>query len=407
MTRAGAERNIQLYQWYLWFAAPLFWGSTLMQFLQEQGNMTLSEIFAMEAAAAFLLALCEVITGSLADHIGRKKTMLIGRVLLLLETIVIITSTNNVGMWIGNFIWAVGFSFCSGADSALLYDSLKVTGETHRMSPYLRRSEAIRYLIVAFCALPTGLLYAIDRRLPMLISIPGMIISIVITSRMYEAPRSEEYSPHGHLAILRQGIHASLIRSDIRWIIVFCAIVGIVLKTWFFTYNNYYQLVGLPMYAYGITFFVLNIIAAMGYHIAAMFERNLQGIRAPIFVVTGIVIPVLAMGLFPHITMVSMIFASNIVRGFHGPFFSAMMHDRIDSETRATVESFESAVRCLLETGSNLVMYVIVALLSIPSILIFLGVAMLLIGGWQTLRYRKMVESVTPSNALSIAVAKV
>ena len=122
------ERNIKLYQAFQAFVEPIFWGPILILFLNKAAKMTLPEIFFMESIVVAAQIFLQLPTGTIADLIGRKKTMFIGSLFFVADNLFFASANCPWLAWTGNILWVIGFSLVSGADSALLFDSLRILG---------------------------------------------------------------------------------------------------------------------------------------------------------------------------------------------------------------------------------------------------------------------------------------
>ena len=56
--------------------------------------------------------------------------MVIGMSILVLDSVLFGIGDSPAWMWAANLAWAFGYSLVSGADSALLYDTLVAAGRT-------------------------------------------------------------------------------------------------------------------------------------------------------------------------------------------------------------------------------------------------------------------------------------
>lgn len=84
---------------------------------------------------AITLFLAEIPSGYFADRLGRKKSILLGAVLELASVVVLYTATNYGLLLVAHILIGLGTAFISGADSALLYDTLL---ELEREKEYTR-----------------------------------------------------------------------------------------------------------------------------------------------------------------------------------------------------------------------------------------------------------------------------
>ena len=259
------RRNIILYKLFVMFSEPLFWGPILIISLQQLAHMTLPSIYFMESAVMVLCVVLNAPAGALADTIGRKKTLIIAMVFHIVSRIFFVTMTSPSGAWIGNIFWAIGYSLQSGADVALLYNSL----DSRRLGGQFKRIEGHavggRLLLIGICSLAVGPLAAINMRLPLYCCLPFLCIPFAI-SFMFKEPESvnvRRYSLAEQLKTMCHGISYAVRKAEIRWIIGITALLMGASKIWFFAYNPYFEIVGIDLTYYGLIFFLLNIVAWM------------------------------------------------------------------------------------------------------------------------------------------------
>src|SRR5262245_30548718 len=105
----------------------ILWVPIWVVFLQDKG-LSLSEIGGLEAAAWLITAALEVPTGMIADRWGRKASIGIGTSLYAAAMFLIQTEAFSLPFLLAYAMWNGSMAFVSGADSALLYDSLKADG---------------------------------------------------------------------------------------------------------------------------------------------------------------------------------------------------------------------------------------------------------------------------------------
>jgi hypothetical protein len=101
-------------------------------------------------------------------------------------------------------------------------------------------------------------------------------------------------------------------------------------------------------------------------------------------------IPILVMGSVVAVGSISMILLQNTVRGFSDPFFSTLINRHLDSESRATVASVQSAVVELSKFLGLGVFGVMLGMWNLPLCLQLLGITTLILGTLGVLMYRKV-----------------
>lgn len=203
----------------------------------------------------------------------------------------------------------------------------------------------------------------------------------LIVSFFWKEPiRTERYSAKKQLDTLRSG-GAFVFRSvEVRWMIVFAALIATTSKLWFFTYNPYFELVGIPLAEYGVIFFLLNIVAWLSSRYAYKTESYLGERRSIAGMILCVGVPILAMGLVPFQPLAYLVVVQNVVRGFMKPFVGDYLNRRIASNVRATVLSVQSAIANLIAIIGLALFGFLIAKFNVLHALAILGIASLTIG---------------------------
>jgi MFS family permease len=287
--------------------------------------------------------------GILADKWGRARVIQIACFILFAELVTFATSTEHIQLWIGNALWAIGYSMVSGADTALLYDSLKQKISGSELENTYRnvegKSSSIAMIMTALMCLISGVLASIDMRIPIMIDaflmLGAMIVSLkFIEPKIHTTSESKvEFWSH-----IYSKINFVLVRKNILWIIVFMTLIGVSSKLWFFTYNPYFEMVGVDLKYFGVIFFALNIVSAVSSHYANDISKKIDNSYGIILSISILTIPMIAMGLIVSKWSIILVLCQNLVRGYLGPFTMNMLNREIESRDRATILSVKSAI---------------------------------------------------------------
>lgn len=391
MNQSDVRRNVLLYRIYVLFAEPLFWGPIVISSLQNLAHMPLHQIYYQESAVLIICVLLDIPSGALADLIGRKKTLIIGRTFLFGSALFFATMTNPLEAWIANILWAIGYTLQSGADSALLYDTIKESGKESEYKRIEGQAVGLRLILIAFCGLATGIIAKIDLRLPIQIGMPLTLIPLVVALFLKEPVSTKRYSIQAQTDILKQGIMFVRSSPEVRWMIGFAALLATVSKVWFFTYNPYFELVGLDIAYYGVIFFCLNMVAWLSSHYAHKIEKYLGERRCIAIMILCVGVPILIMGLLPIWPCAYLVLVQNIVRGFMRPFVGDYMNRHVTSDIRATVLSTQSSVANFIAIIALAIFGFSIANLNLLNSLIILGISCLILGG---ISYRSYVNKI-------------
>lgn len=124
-------------------------------------------------------------------------------------------------MWGSDILCMWGISFCDGADSAFLYDSLKAVGRESEYKKIDGESAGNRLLLTAICNIASGYLATVSLRLPLLLSIPGVLLSLGATLFLKEPPRGKKLSGREQWGMMKSGILFTSNHKAVKWIIGF------------------------------------------------------------------------------------------------------------------------------------------------------------------------------------------
>ena len=106
--------------------------------------LSFTEITVIMGVGVLVGLLLELPTGALADLIGRKKTVIIGRVCGVIGFAIYSVATNFWLFLIAAIFYHANWAFESGALSALLYDSLQENGNERSGT---KRQRPIRFFL--------------------------------------------------------------------------------------------------------------------------------------------------------------------------------------------------------------------------------------------------------------------
>ncbi len=393
-----ALRNIKLFYWFQTLKEPLFWGPILILYIQRIGQMKLPQIYFMESVTILLSIFLEIPSGALADLIGRKKTIALGALIFLTDISFLTMANTTWVIWAANIIWVLGYVLISGADAAFLYDSLKEVGQENSYKKIMGTANAYRLLLIAVSSLAVGFLAEIHLRLPLMLSIPGVIAAWIMTLFFKEPRATEKYNRQKQINLMKLSILFVANHRKVKWVIGFSVLIATVSKIWFFTYNPYFELVNLDLKYYGLVFSALNIVAAVFSRYADQIEKKIGVELSIVLMLILIAGPILLMSTLVVTESILLILFQNVVRGYMDPFLGHFLHRYIDSKNRATVISIKSAISGLTHFLALGLFGWLLNIYSLPTCLQVLGVTTLTIGVLLIYSYQRIFKAkTTPS----------
>ena len=139
----NVERNLRLiYVFQLLKSLQLF-GAVTVPFYLEWGGLDYTRMFVLEGAYSLFMFVLEVPTGAIADRFGRKWSLVLGAAFSGVAFAMFGLVRSYPWFFVANLLCAVGATCISGADQALLYDTLLVAKRAEEGRRVLSRFQAI------------------------------------------------------------------------------------------------------------------------------------------------------------------------------------------------------------------------------------------------------------------------
>lgn len=107
-------------------------------------GMNLMQIGMIEGIYHITSMICEIPSGALADLVGRKRSMILSRICVAVSCIIMLLSRSFWLFALGFVVQALGNSFNSGSEEALVYDSMKCLA---REEQYIKVNGRLNMLI--------------------------------------------------------------------------------------------------------------------------------------------------------------------------------------------------------------------------------------------------------------------
>lgn len=260
--------------WKMYVIRALRWFMLIMPvviiFFQDNG-LSMKEIMILQSVFSISIVVLEVPSGYFADRMGRKTTLIIGSIFGALG---FLAHSLSYGFWafmIGEISMGIGASFISGSDSALIYDSLLELG---RESDYQRiegRYTAIGNFSEGTAAVIGALLAGVFLRLPLYIETGLMFLAIPLVLTLVEPKRHSTTKKQNILAIARFSL---IEHKEVKWLILYSALIGASTLTMVFFIQPYLTLSGLPLAWFGVVWAILQFSTGLFSWIAHHLEKR-------------------------------------------------------------------------------------------------------------------------------------
>lgn len=314
----------------------------------ESNGLSMKDIMVLQAVYSVAIVLLEIPSGYLADVIGRRKTLILGAVFGTLGFATYSFSFGFLGFLIAEIILGIGQSCISGADSAMLYDSLLEKGKEKEYSRFEGRITSLGNIAEAAAGIIGGLLIAITLRTPYIAQTFIAFIALPAAISLTEPRQQIPLMKAGIRDIVHIARFALFQDRTLRRNILFSAIIGTSTLTMAWFAQPFFEYTGISIGWYGLLWTTLNLTVALTSYTAHRLESKL-GQKWSIWIIAlAIPLAYLALGRFHLSTGLIVLYLFYLVRGYATPVLKDYINRATQSNIRATVLSVRNFIIRLL-----------------------------------------------------------
>lgn len=312
----------------------------IIPFLISEG-LTLADIALLEIIFGLTAIAVELPTGRLADKIGRKWALFIGRVMMAVSFGIYASSQTLIGFAFAEALLGAGVAFGLGADEALLR-SLYPVGDAGSVafSRAWSRSLVIDFLGGALFMLISPALFQFSSELPLLVAGGACLIGALLVLPMRE-PQPIARSVCGMVAVTRVCL---VERRELRSLILFQAVVWSFLAAVMLLNEPLLRHLQLERDIDGWIFALGGIVAGVASFATPAIVRRIDMRSAKLLMLLGMAIGFILMGVIDQGWVALLVMLPQFARGMLpvivGTAFNAAMEENI----RATALSVRNMV---------------------------------------------------------------
>lgn len=341
---------------YVGFGARLI-APIAVLFLLNKG-LSYTQIMLLQSINAISIFLLEVPTGAVADLIGRKLSLIISNIMIIIGLAIYVLTYNFYIFIVAEIMFGLGLSFKSGADSALIYDSLKLLGRTDEYTKIQGRAQSYSLMMQTVGSIAVGYLYSVNVNLPYIISIGLIAISGATALFFKEVSTYKKEERPSYFNQIRESSAYVVSHQKVRAIIIYSVFIYVFWRIGFWYYQPYMKAVNINAKHFGILFAIFNLMAAIGSWKANSIINLMKD--KSIMILSGLFLSsFLLMGITRLSIGVFFIIPQEVARGLRTPILLKYINENIPSTQRATIISFKS----LAENVAVAIMYPFVGLM--------------------------------------------
>lgn len=367
------EKNIERYKYYLLLKNASFIGPIITIFFLMK-ELSYLEIMLIATVFKFAVAILEVPTGTVADHFGYKKSMLLGFLIMGLTLTFYPIGSGFIYFMLAEVMFAVGIAFVSGADTALLYESLKVANREKDYAEVLGKASQYAFFMQIIGSIASVFLYKIYFGLPYILSGVLILLGALVVLSFVE----KDTIHHDSLTFKKYFLHIRdsgkyiFHHKKLRTIILFAGLVSMFFGSIYNLYAPYFIATEVSVVYFGFIFAGFNVVAFFTSKYANLFMKITKS-RTLIIMASLLLLSFLIQGTVYHYIGILAICLQQIYRAINKTIYTKYINKNVETAKRATVLSFHSLFSTLLTAGFSIIIGLLMQRFNIFNTNLILG----------------------------------
>lgn len=380
--------NIKLYKYYVILSNSLFIWPIIVVFLRSK-NLSFTEIMLINSVASFLTLVLEIPTGVYADKMGKKRSIVIGNFFKLIAFSVFALTDNFKLLLFFSLFSALSESFISGADSALLYDYMKLANKLNEYDRTISSIHSLKFYFSAITAMSSSFLYDINKYLPLYCSLIFLLAAFITSCFLKEVESIEELSKNVsdkniknkfilYIQHIKESFKYVFNEREVLYTIFLYFIFTLFISNMNYLSQPYMKAIKIPIIYFGVIFFVFNIIAANSAKLSYIFKEKF-GEKSLNIIMIQIAICFIALAVIHSWYSLIVLMLGRIANGLIWPLLDSQLNNKIPSEQRATIISLKSFVISLSFIIFDPIVGIMIDNLNIFKTYLILGFTLLIV----------------------------
>ncbi|WP_181347187.1 MFS transporter [Thalassobacillus sp. CUG 92003] len=377
-----AAHNINYLFWAEIFGSVRFIQPVLTLFYFARG---LDESLILLVMMFFSLGVLagEVPTGVFADRFGAKQSFLVGSMMAMGSHALLFFAYEPWVFFISSALTGIAATFFSGADEALVYESLLLSKEEGLMDTAMGQIGSAKFL-VSIVVVITGALLAKDLttdQFQLLIGLGIVFMSVQFVLLLFiKNPPAQGGYTHPVSAQLKDGFGAIKKSPQVLWMFMNITLVFIPATAIFEKFDQKLLAdAGLPVYLIGVVYAIAALIGFIASRSIGLLTKVINPVR--LLFITGMIAVLGLTGVAVFTSslwgVLGVLFILKMVSAIRYPVYSKLSNEMIPSNVRATTISLLS----ILDSGFDIIIFLIVSGIAVsgfsPLFLLCAGIALL------------------------------
>lgn len=355
------------YSWYQAVSTATLFQAVYFVYYGERAGLSLAVILALQSFNTGLRATLDLPFGALADRVSRRLCLVASSSSILLGAAVLLVWPSLPGACAAETLFAIASALRSGADSALLHDTLRAAGRLEEYPHAESRGQAFASLGSGAAAVLGGVLASVDLTLPYVVTLLTAGAGAVLAWTLDERRVAEHVSPgRGRM---RAAARLAWRTPAIRWTLGVAVLAVTSSHVYFYLQQPYLRAAGVPLALFGVVFAATKLVTALVAGSAHRIDESL-GRRTTVAVMAAV--PVCGLGAMAAVSGPAgalLILTRGLLDGLWMPLVNVYLNRLVDSRVRATMLSLQSVLARLVLSAVLAVLGIATARLGLPATL--------------------------------------
>jgi len=335
--------NLPLLNAFAFLKMALFPMAIITLFWKDQIGLTLSEILLLQAIFSVATVVMEYPSGYLSDRHGYRTALLLASLLGIAGWLIYTLAGSFFTVMLAEILLGISYAFVSGADSALLFETLRSQGREEEYLQHDGRMTAWAQGGEAAGAVGAGVLYAWFPLLPFVLQVGVWLVAWLVCRRLREPPGQRPEPVASHWQEVRRIARRALGEVPaLRWTLLFGAVLGLASFFPVWLVQPYMQAAGVPLAWFGPAWAAANLSVSLGSLLSARAEFHLGTRGMTWLCLLLIAAGYLGMALTQAVWGFAWYFLLTLMRGLQGPLLRLHLQRRSHRGERASILSLKS-----------------------------------------------------------------
>lgn len=342
-------------------------------------GMTVFQISLLLAWWTLTSIVLEIPTGALADSWSRRKMLALAPLIKALCFLTWFLAGGNFYLFaLGFLLWSMGSTLTSGTSEALLYDTLVHYGKSAHYERALGRRRFYFYIGLAIAGISGGLIASYRIDLAILLSVIPLLLSAIFAYQIEERPKAKSTGEVRYLQHIRLALREMKSNKPLLCLLIYLLGISVLWDLEEFD-QLYYQLAGLPIWAFGVASFAGSSFSALGARAAHRMKHRTCVMYALPF---GSAVLLVLVSRFPSIPVIGLLLLAYVAIIPVEILVESRIQHSITGVSRATVTSATMLLVGTFGIGVPIVFGLISKVWNLQAIYLLSAIQLLALSVW-------------------------